>query len=84
MQTGTTSPEIHLLPHSTSDVKDGMIPLKEGDIIDLGDRPLEIIDNPGHTPGSIAILDVKNRVLIGGAQEIIAGTADSTLRNGSA
>lgn len=32
----------------------------------MGDRPLEIIDLPGHTPGSIAILDVKNRVLIGG------------------
>ena len=63
---------------TVSDVKDGMIPVKEGDIIDLGDRPLEIIDNPGHTPGSIAILEVKNRVLIGGAQEIIAGTADST------
>ena len=51
---------------TVSDVRSGMIPVKEGDIIDLGDRPLEIIDNPGHTPGSIAILDVKNRVLIGG------------------
>ncbi len=43
-----------------------IIPVQQGDIIDLGDRPLEIIDLPGHTPGSIAILDVKNRVLIGG------------------
>ena len=51
---------------TVSDVRTRMIPVKEGDIIDLGDRPLEIIDNPGHTPGSIAILDVKNRVLIGG------------------
>lgn len=43
-----------------------LVPVKQGDIIDLGDRVLEIIDLPGHTPGSIAILDVKNRVLIGG------------------
>lgn len=43
-----------------------IIPVRERDIIDLGDRPLEIIDNPGHTPGSIAILDVNRRVLIGG------------------
>lgn len=46
--------------------KGEIIPVKGGDIIDLGDRPLEIIDLPGHTPGSIAILDVKNKVLIGG------------------
>ena len=43
-----------------------IIPVQQGDVLDLGDRPLEIIDLPGHTPGSIAILDVKNRVLIGG------------------
>ena len=41
-------------------------PVKNGDIIDLGDRALEIIDLPGHTPGSIAILDNKYKVLIGG------------------
>ena len=43
-----------------------LISVKEGDVIDLGDRPLRIIDIPGHTPGSIAILDEKNRVLISG------------------
>ena len=43
-----------------------ILPVQQGDVLDLGDRPLEIIDLPGHTPGSIAILDVKNRVLIGG------------------
>ena len=45
----------------------GMIePVNDGDIIDLGDRELEIITIPGHTPGSIAVLDKKNRVLISG------------------
>lgn len=43
-----------------------ILPIKQGDIIDLGERPLEIIDLPGHTPGSIGILDIKNRVLFGG------------------
>lgn len=43
-----------------------VIPVKEGDVIDLGGRPLRIIDVPGHTPGSIAILDEKNRVLVSG------------------
>ncbi len=43
-----------------------LIPVKEGDVIDLGGRPLKIIDIPGHTPGSIAILDEKNRVLVSG------------------
>ncbi len=42
------------------------VPIKEGDVIDLGDRPLKIIDIPGHTPGSIAILDEVNRILISG------------------
>ena len=42
------------------------IPVEEGDIIDLGDRPLQIIALPGHTPGSIGILDINNKVLISG------------------
>ena len=43
-----------------------IIPVSDGDIIDLGGRELEIITLPGHTPGSIAVLDKKNRVLISG------------------
>ena len=41
-------------------------PVFEGDLIDLGDRELEIIHIPGHTPGSITVLDRKNRCIIGG------------------
>ena len=43
-----------------------IIPVSDGDVIDLGGRELEIITLPGHTPGSIAVLDKKNRVLISG------------------
>ena len=43
-----------------------MQPVYDGDLMDLGDRPLEIVHVPGHTPGSITILDRKNRCLIGG------------------
>lgn len=43
-----------------------ILPVNEGDIINLGNRPLKIIHIPGHTPGSIGILDVNNQVLIGG------------------
>ena len=41
-------------------------PVHEGDVIDLVDRSLRIIDIPGHTPGSIAIIDEKNRILVSG------------------
>ncbi|MBR5795516.1 MAG: MBL fold metallo-hydrolase [Erysipelotrichaceae bacterium] len=35
-------------------------------IIDLGNREIEVISIPGHTPGSVALLDKKYRALISG------------------
>ena len=43
-----------------------ILPVWDGDVIDLGDRPLHIITLSGHTPGSIAVLDVKNRRIFTG------------------
>jgi hydroxyacylglutathione hydrolase len=41
-------------------------PLWDGDVIDLGARSFEVILIPGHTPGSIALLDRENAVLVSG------------------
>ena len=43
-----------------------IIPVQDGEVIELGDRPLKIIALPGHTPGSICILDINARVLYSG------------------
>jgi glyoxylase-like metal-dependent hydrolase (beta-lactamase superfamily II) len=40
--------------------------LTEGDLIELGNRVLEVFHAPGHTPGGIALLDRSNRVLFAG------------------
>ena len=50
----------------TGGMLDGIVPVWDGDTIDLGGRLLKIIALPGHTPGSIAVLDVSRRVLISG------------------
>ncbi len=41
-------------------------PVWDGEVIDLGSRPLRVITQPGHTPGSIALLDIDRRVLFSG------------------
>lgn len=41
-------------------------PLWEGENIDIGGRIFEVLLIPGHTPGSIALLDRANRILISG------------------
>ena len=40
--------------------------IKDGDTIDLGDRIIEILQVPGHTPDSLALLDRKERLLFTG------------------
>ncbi|MCR4607257.1 MAG: MBL fold metallo-hydrolase [Oscillospiraceae bacterium] len=41
-------------------------PLWEGDVIDIGTFRFEVILIPGHTPGSIALLEREKRFVIGG------------------
>lgn len=44
----------------------GFIPVEDGYILNLGNRKLEVIHIPGHTPGSIAVLDIEQRILYSG------------------
>ena len=43
-----------------------IVPVREGDVLELGGRALEVVELPGHTPGSIALLDRTRRALISG------------------
>lgn len=43
-----------------------LIEIMDGQVIDLGNRKLKMIHIPGHTAGSLAILDCKNRALFAG------------------
>jgi glyoxylase-like metal-dependent hydrolase (beta-lactamase superfamily II) len=40
--------------------------ITDGDVIDLGDRCLEVLHLPGHSPGSIALYDRDTRTLFSG------------------
>lgn len=42
------------------------IPMATGSVIDLGGRALEIVDVPGHTPGSVAVYDKTDDLLFTG------------------
>lgn len=57
--------------------------LQDGDRIELGDRTLEVVHTPGHTPGSICLLDRTNGVLFTGDTfypgPLYAHTADADL-----
>jgi len=43
-----------------------LIPVVEGDVIDLGGRTIEVYETPGHTPGAISLLVPEERVLFTG------------------
>ncbi|MCX6302432.1 MAG: MBL fold metallo-hydrolase [Bacteroidia bacterium] len=43
-----------------------LIPVSEGKIFNLGGRKIQVIETPGHTPGGICLLDIKNKILFTG------------------
>jgi hydroxyacylglutathione hydrolase len=43
-----------------------LVPIKDGYVFDLGGKKLEVIAVPGHTPGSLCLLDAQEKVLFGG------------------
>jgi glyoxylase-like metal-dependent hydrolase (beta-lactamase superfamily II) len=48
-----------------------------GDEIDLGDRRLSVVDLPGHTPGSIGLIDHEERALVSGDAVYDGGLIDT-------
>ena len=48
------------------DLTSTLHPITALSAFDLGDRMLHVIETPGHTPGSICLLDRKNRILFSG------------------
>jgi glyoxylase-like metal-dependent hydrolase (beta-lactamase superfamily II) len=43
-----------------------LVPVTDGDLFNLGDRWIKVIETPGHTPGSICLLDISNKLLFSG------------------
>jgi glyoxylase-like metal-dependent hydrolase (beta-lactamase superfamily II) len=43
-----------------------LLPVKGGQVFNLGGRKMEVMETPGHTPGGISIIDVKNKILFTG------------------
>lgn len=58
--------EIPLLESRQPDIDTLFIPVEEGHEFDLGGIVLTVIHNPGHTPGSISLLDETNKALFSG------------------
>ena len=58
--------EFPILTRFRPDWKPALLPVAEGYVFDLGGRRLEVIEAPGHTPGSICLLDRENRILFSG------------------
>lgn len=40
--------------------------VEHGDVVDLGDRAFEVLHVPGHSPGSIALWNTKDQILLSG------------------
>lgn len=41
-------------------------PVEEGDVVDLGDRSLEVLHLPGHSPGSLGLFERRSGILFSG------------------
>lgn len=81
----TARPLLDALPSADFDVAgfraQGIAPtglIDEGDVIDLGDRAFEVLHLPGHSPGSIGLIDRRTGVLLAG-DAIYEGTIVDSL-----
>jgi glyoxylase-like metal-dependent hydrolase (beta-lactamase superfamily II) len=53
-------------PDTLAIVPTVLLPVKDGHVFRLGERDVQVIALPGHTPGSICLLDSKTRSLFTG------------------
>ncbi|MBE0687982.1 MAG: MBL fold metallo-hydrolase [Anaerolineaceae bacterium] len=51
---------------STIPARNNLRPLSDGQQLDMGGRTIEVIATPGHTPGSVCLLDIERRQLFSG------------------
>ena len=58
-------------------------PVRDGDEFDLGGHVLRIIETPGHTIGSICLLDVESGALFSGDTFFVDGVGRTDLPTGS-
>ena len=58
--------EFDVILRFRTELREKLRPVTEGHVFDLGGRALEVIEAPGHTPGSICLLDRENRILFSG------------------
>lgn len=58
--------EFEIIRRFRPDLKAHLHPITEESSFDLGQRLLQVVEAPGHTPGSICLLDRKNRILFSG------------------
>lgn len=56
----------YMHPAELYNYKGNITPVWDGNIIDLGGREIKVIHTPGHTPGSIALFDLKYKALFSG------------------
>lgn len=64
---------IHALPHEGYDPKDYVLrggeptrQIREGEVVDLGDRRFTVLLVPGHSPGSVALFEEETGILFAG------------------
>ncbi len=50
----------------SKEIHSKLVGVKDGRIFQLGDRQIQVIETPGHTPGSICLLDKSNKLLFTG------------------
>lgn len=55
----------------------GAVPIKEGDLIKVGNLGFEVIETPGHTPGGVCYLERNEKILFSG-DTLFAGSIGRT------